>query len=401
MRVLLRPLTGATPSGIGTSLVSSGRRRLRLELHYAGSKIAVHGLVLQNLVPAAAPITVSQQRSPRLCSLSAERRSEPTPATRGQKEMEDADADEVTALQLPRPSRTSKRRARGAQGVGRGGGRPPPLDRRHARRASRRRRRGREAGGGARARIEAAAAPLLEDAGRRRRRRRCRPRTKADDGAGWPRSGRAPAAATRPTPPQKRWRSWGDGGRAPSSVKYWSSDPERLPAPVRASVGPGRPELLPAAAAGRRGHAFVWRAYCRPAASCWRRNCIYRRMCGAGRRASSKRNFDGSQEEESLDSSSSSFFVAERRRNAVLLEQLEKAIRKEYVHFGETRASTGRRPTTRSSRRWREAVVAVFARTTRPDHVAGHGCVNLLAVAHGPALLGARRGRRRRRRVHS
>ena len=44
----------------------------------------------------------------------------------------------------------------------------------------------------------------------------------------------------------------------------------------------------------------------------------------------------------SIDHARSSFFVAdELRRNAVPLEQLERmAIRKEYVHFGETRAST-------------------------------------------------------------
>ena len=91
----------------------------------------------------------------------------------------------------------------------------------------------------------------------------------------------------------------------------------------------------------------------------------------------------GRKKSESLDSSSSSFFVAdELRRNAVPLEKLERmAIRKEYVHFGETRASTEVAPYNEVlAPVTREAVVAVFARTTRPDHL-------LLAMAASKAFI--------------
>ena len=98
----------------------------------------------------------------------------------------------------------------------------------------------------------------------------------------------------------------------------------------------------------------------------------------------------GRKKSESLDSSSSSFFVAdELRRNAVPLEQLERmAIRKEYVHFGETRASTEVAPYNEVlAPVTREAVVAVFARTTRPDHLLlAMAARDLLAVASDTAL---------------
>ena len=98
----------------------------------------------------------------------------------------------------------------------------------------------------------------------------------------------------------------------------------------------------------------------------------------------------GRKKSESLDSSSSSFFVAdELRRNAVPLEKLERmAIRKEYVHFGETRASTEVAPYNEVlAPVTREAVVAVFARTTRPDHLLlAMAARDLLAVASDTAL---------------
>ena len=106
--------------------------------------------------------------------------------------------------------------------------------------------------------------------------------------------------------------------------------------------------------------------------------------------AASSEIFHGRKKSESLDSSSSSFFVAdELRRNAVPLEQLERmAIRKEYVHFGETRASTEVAPYNEVlAPVTREAVVAVFARTTRPDHLLlAMAARDLLAVASDTAL---------------